>query len=60
MYRAIALECDALECDRQAAETENERLRQLLLETAQLWMQTALNVERWAAAPDDTSPKPGR
>ena len=55
MYREIALECD-----KQAAEAKDERLRQLLRDTAQLWRQTALNVERWAALPDDSSPKADR
>ena len=36
----------ALECGKQAAETHDERLREILNETARMWMRVALNVER--------------
>ena len=34
------------ECGKQAAETNDKRLRELLNETARTWMRIALNVER--------------
>jgi hypothetical protein len=44
----------ALECVQQAAETKNEKLRTVLLETARLWMETSLHAERsWALHDDD-------
>jgi hypothetical protein len=52
----------ALECQNQAAETKDERLRQVWLETARLWMQTALHAERSAGEinRDVTRNQPGR
>ena len=44
----------ALECGKQAAETHDERLREILNETARMWMRIALNVERsWALKSDE-------
>jgi len=52
----------ALECRKQAAETKDERLRQIWLETARLWMQTAVYAERSASElnQDGTRNQPGR
>jgi hypothetical protein len=47
----------AIECGKQAAETKDERLRAVLMETARLWMKTALKVERsWGLIDDDGRP----
>jgi len=46
----------ALECARQATETQDERLRGILLETARLWLDTALHLERSFALIDDEPP----
>jgi hypothetical protein len=44
----------ALECGNQAAETQDERLREILKETARTWMRIALNVERsWSLKNDE-------
>ena len=44
----------ALECGKQAAETNDERLREILNETARMWMRVALNVERaWSLKADE-------
>jgi len=44
----------ALECGKQAAETHDERLREILNETARTWTRIALNVERsWALKSDE-------
>jgi hypothetical protein len=44
----------ALDCGKQAAETNDERLREILNETARMWMRVALNVERsWALKSDE-------
>jgi hypothetical protein len=44
----------ALRCAKQATEARDEKLRAVLLETARLWMQVALRVERsWALNDDD-------
>jgi hypothetical protein len=43
----------ARECVKQAAETHDERLREILNETARTWMRIALNVERsWSLKND--------
>jgi len=44
----------ALECGKQAAETHDERLREILNETARTWTRIALNVERsWSLKNDE-------
>jgi hypothetical protein len=52
----------ALECRKQAAETKDERLRQIWLESAQLWMRTAVRAERSAGEINHevTRDQPGR
>ena len=56
-YRAFALECA-----RQAAATRDDRLRLILLETARLWIQTALHAERSFALSDEgpSVPEPSK
>jgi hypothetical protein len=42
------------ECGKQAAETNDKRLREILNETARTWMRIALNVERaWSLKADE-------
>lgn len=49
----------ALECGKQAAETKDERLRSILMETARLWMEAALRVETaWALKDEEQPPAP--
>jgi hypothetical protein len=44
----------ALECGKQAAATQDERLRKVLMGTARLWMDIALQIERsWALMNDE-------
>jgi hypothetical protein len=43
----------ALECAKQATETKDEKLRAILLGTARLWMEAAMQVERSLALQDD-------
>ena len=44
----------ALECGKQAIETNDKRLREILNETARTWMRIALNVERsWSLKNDE-------
>jgi hypothetical protein len=50
----------ALECAKQATEIKDEKLRAILLGTARLWMETAMQVERSLALQDDDHPAPGK
>jgi hypothetical protein len=43
----------ALECGRQALDTTDERVREIRLGVAELWMDTALEVERSLVRVDD-------
>jgi hypothetical protein len=45
----------ALECGKHAAETEDPRLRETLMQTARLWMETAQHLEK-SFALEDHSP----
>jgi hypothetical protein len=48
----------ALECGKQAAKTQDEKLRGLLMFEARLWMETALELERSAAMQERDLPQP--
>jgi hypothetical protein len=48
----------ALECAKQATETKDEKLRAILLDTARLWMEAAMQVERSLTLQDDDDPVP--
>ena len=47
----------ALDCGKQAAETTNERLREVLLETARQWMEAAQHLEKSWVSEDDKPPR---
>jgi hypothetical protein len=50
----------ALRCSREAAATSDLRLRAILLETARLWLEAALHVEKsWALSEDQPAQPPG-